>query len=194
MADECNELFVMKAQPRTPEGINLTEDIWKIEEKLGLLYSSVRKAYVSYSEPGESGIELRINGTLFLKFPNKKLCEEKFEEMTNRISKKKVLQGVVYQPLELESYKLSKRIQGKIDEVVPQGLLAFINEEKKYDPRQVTFEFVDRDEERNFIKIKFDRSTSADKLLLDVAVESNEVKRAKASMKKIEGIIKRAKS
>jgi len=195
MTEEKREMYVMISKPKGKEtsAIQLSQDIWKVEDELDLLYSSAKNAYASYTDPGETGILLKIDGTLVLSYPSEKECKEKFAEMTKKLAKSTVLSAFKYDKLELERYKISKKIEGRLEDIAPKELINFLcskKQEIQYDPKKISFEFLDPKSKTNFIKITFD-SIIGKKLLLDVGVESNEVQYARKTFQKIEILIKK---
>lgn len=196
LADDTTEMFLMVSKPKgkAASAIQLSQDIWRVEDELDLLYSSARNAYVSYKETGKSETLLGIDGTLQVYYPSEEDCKKKFEEMKKKIKKAGTLPKLVYDELTLKSYRISKKIQGKLEDVIPNSLLEFLTEEakeKKYDPKQVSFEFAEKQEQKDFIKVTFDKAMKGDKLLLDLTVESNDASYAKRTIKQVEQIIKK---
>lgn len=195
MTESVREMFVMIAKPKGEEtsAINLSQNIWKVEEELDLLFSSVKNAYESYIDPGESGILLKNDGTLVLSYPSKEKCIEKFAEMKKRLAETRVVPQIAYSEPELDRYEISKKMQGKLEDVAPQDLINFLRGEKQeilYDPKKITYEFIDPKNQKNFIKIMFVKEVEK-KLLLDVTVESNKVEYAKETIKQIESLFEK---
>ncbi len=194
MTEDAKEMFTMITKPKGKEAsaVQLSQDIWKVEDELDLLYSPAKNAYESYADPGEAGILLKIDGTLVLSYPSAKECHEKFKDIKERLAKSTVLSTIKYEELELGKYKISKKMQGKLEDVAPKELTAFLRGKEQeicYDPKKISYEFVDRKIQRNFIKIVFDKVMDEEKLLLDVTVESNKVEYGKETIKKIQSLI-----
>ena len=191
---EAREIFEMVANPKGREAsaILLSQDIWKVEDSLDLIYSSVKNAYSTYTEPGESETLLKTDGTLIFSYPTMEECKEKFEIMKKKLSKTEVIPTIKYDKLELEKYKIFKKMQGSLEDVTPKGLVDFLRngeKETQYDPKKISYEFVDPETQKNFIRITFDKVTETKKLLLDVTVESNKVEYAKKTIKEIEALL-----
>jgi hypothetical protein len=196
LTNDTKELFVMIAEPKQKEksAIQLTQDIWKIEEELDMLYSSAESSYKSYGEEGESGILLKTDGTLIIRFPSEKTCLKKFEAINKKIVASKTLAQMRYEKPKLKKYKVTKKIEGKLEEIIPKALIDFLRNPKhkcKYDPEHIVFEFLDSQTSKNFVRIIFDRVDNTNNLLLDVTVESNDVEYAKATIKKLETLLKK---
>ena len=186
----------MVAQPKGKEAsaILLSQDIWKVENELDLIFSSAKNAYESYKDPGESEILLKTDGTLVLSYPSEKQCKEMFEAMKAKLSKTKAIPSMKYGDLMLEKYKISKKMQGNLEDIAPQDLVAFLRgreREPLYDPKKISYEFIDPRNAKNFIKITFDKVMEEKKLLLDVIVESSDVSYAKKTIKEIEGLLEK---
>lgn len=188
----------MVAKPKGGENaaIQLTQNIWKIEEALDMLFSYTKKGYETYREEGESGILIKTDGTLICQFPSEKACEEKFDLIKQKLAESKFLAVLKYDELKLETYKISKKIEGKLEDVAPEALIDFLRNPKEkvgqkvYDPERIYFEFYDRDSHKNFVRINFNRVEGTNNLLLDVAVESNHVEYAKETIYKVQEILK----
>lgn len=194
MSENSSELFIMVAKPKAKEAsaIQLSKNIWMIEDELDLLYSPAKNAFESYGDPGESKLLLKIDGTIVLNYPSEKECHKKFEDLEGRLAKSKVIPKMEYEKPELEKYKISKKIQGNLEDVAPEDLIAFLRGPQKkiqYDPKKISYEFIDPKNQKNFVRIIFDREMGEEKLLLDVTVESNDVKYARETMKEIESLL-----
>jgi hypothetical protein len=195
MTEMERELFVMVAKPKGMEAsaIQLSQNIWKVEEELDMLYSSAKNVYETYVDVGESGAILKTDGTLVLSYPSEKECMQKFEEMKTKLAKTTVLPTIKYEKLELEKYKISKKVQGKLEDIASKELIAFLSGEKeqiRYDPRKISYEFADQTGGKNFVRIIFDKVLEEEgKLRLDVTVESNNVEYAKKAITQIESLL-----
>lgn len=188
------ELFDMVAKPKGDAAIQLTQNIWKIEDELDMLFSYARNGYETYKEEGESGILLRTDGVLIIRFPSEKMCREKFESIKKKIAKSQVLSILRYGKLTLEKYKITKKVEGKLEAIVPKALINFLHKPQQklsYEPERIFFEFFDSDSHKNFVRITFDKVNGTNKLMLDVSVESNDVKYAKETIQKVQALLKK---
>jgi hypothetical protein len=185
----------MSAKPKGHEksAIRLEEAVWDIENGLDLLRSTDRGGYISYKDPGETGVLLKMDGTLILSFPSKKECEMRFGEIKKKLSKASAsLPKMVFESLKLERYRISRKVKGKLADIAPANLTKFLKEnpqEIQYEPRKFSFEFVDPANATNFVKITLDTKTEEEKLMLDITVESNKIKDAQDTIKEVEGLI-----
>lgn len=199
MTDDTSEFFRMVAKPKGSENaaIQLTQNIWKIEDALDMLFSYTKKGYETYKEEGESGILIKTDGTLICEFPSEKICQERFTSIMKKLVESKFLSTLQYDKLELETYKISKKIEGKLEDVAPAALITFLRKPKKeagqkvYEPDRICYEFLDKESHINFIKINFNRVAETENLLLDVSVESNDVKYAKDTISQVQKILKK---
>jgi hypothetical protein len=185
----------MTAKPKEHEksAIRLDATTWDIENGLDLLPSTDRKGYISYRDPGETGVLLKMDGTLTLSFPTIKECESRFEEITKKFSEASgALPPLVFEPLHLERYRISRKVKGKLADVAPSDLTNFFKDNPQriqYEPKKISFEFIDPASPINFIKITFDTKADEEKLMLDITVESNKIKDAQDTINEVEGLI-----
>jgi hypothetical protein len=196
MATEIKETFVMATKPKGFESsaIQLTKDIWKIEDELNMIYSSAKKAYESYGDLEDTGALLKIDGTLVVKFSSEKECKSKFKELKDKMTGSSVLPAMNYGSLKLETYKITKQVQGKLEDVTPKALVDFLRGQKQkvvYDPKRIFFEFQDPKNNKNFIRITFDKVGEGETLLLNVTVESTDISYARETIKAIQGILRK---
>jgi len=186
----------MAAKPKGKENtaIQLTQNPFKIEDELDMLFSYTQNGYETYKEEGESGTLLKTDGTVVTKFPSEKLCRENFEALKRKMSKSGTFASLQYSDLTLEAYKIGIKIEGKLEYVAPKALIDFLcnaRQEVKYDPERIFFEFLDSKQHKNFVRITFDKIKGQKTLLLDVAVESNDPKYAQKTIKKVQEILKK---
>lgn len=189
-----SEVFEMLAKPRGFESsaIQLTQNIWKTEQELDMIYSSAKKAFESYSDPGDTGLMLQVDGTLVMKYATEEECLRKFEQLKKKIASSS-LPKIKYSKPSVETFKITKRVEGSLEKVVPSSLIKFLrgpSEKVKYDPRRIFYEFSDPNNTKNFVKITFDRASDATKLLLDIVVESNTVPYARTTVRKVEKLLR----
>ena len=174
MSSTVERSFIMKATP-VGEGIDLKEDPWRIEDKLEMVFSHVNNNFFSVNPDDEAKTELLVNGALVFIGDDKEKCRLQFEKMKERITESGLFPSTLkYNELELEKFTLNRQVVGTLENLVPRALLSSIveGEETKYTPKFITFEFLDVNNPKNFIRISF-REYFKEQPLIDVSVESN---------------------